>query len=173
MPPKKKGNGRKTNTKKGNKSSNNRHSSAAARAPSNNANDPASAIEGDIPDMSGFERRNPNLPDNYSSVYHRYKDATKRFFTYMEKQAEVLGLGNLLDSTNLSVNTLMTIADGMHDDGRTMGPLALRDLKMSIQIRFRVAKSVFGGGGFRSPTFSHHIELLLDCPREASQGCHT
>ena len=40
----------------------------------------------------------------------------------MEKQAEYIGkcLDNLLDSTNLSVNTLMTIADGMHDDGHTM-----------------------------------------------------
>ena len=152
MPPKPKGNGQKTNKKK----KGNKPNSSATRAPSANA--PTGVFDGAIPDMSGFERRNPINPDDYPTVYQRYKDATKRFFAYMKKQATARGV--ITAESELSVNTLVTIVDEMHDAGHTMDPLALRDLKMSIRIRSRVAKSVFGGG---DSGHQHLLTVLIYC----------
>ena len=166
MPPKKIG--RKTNKKKGNKAS---RSSSATTPPtySTAANNGTAAA---LPDMSEFERRTPIHPDDYPTVYQRYKNATKRFFVYMEKQARVVGAGIASDESIMSVNTLMNIADQMDSEGRTIDPMALKDLKLAIRVRSRVAKSLFGGG---DSGHQHFLAVLTYCwtildklPKEAS-----
>jgi hypothetical protein len=193
MPPKKKGSGRKTNKKKGNKSKSSSTSSGGSgesmslpRLPSiinnnnnnnsannNRRNNSSRAFEGVLPDLSGFTRRNPIHPYDYPTVYQRYKNATKRFVAYMEKQAHAFGASLLPDKTKMSVSTLLTIADRMHCDGHTMDPLALKDLKLMIRIRSRVANSVFGGG---DPGHKYFLKALIYCwtilvklPKEAAQ----
>lgn len=165
MPPKKKV--QKTNKKK--KGSQGRSSgsgggSSATPSASQNGRTAGSAFVGSLSNMNGFQRRNPIHPDEYPTVYRRYKDATKRFFACMEKQA--LAAGVLLPSSSectktfMSVNTLIIIADYMENEQCTMDPLALKDLKLTIHIRTRVAKSVFGGG---DSGHKHFLTVLKYC----------
>jgi hypothetical protein len=149
MPPKKIG--RKTNKKKGNKSS---RSSSATTPPTNSTSTAAhdNGAAAALPDMSGFERPNPIHPDDYPTVYQRYKNATKRFFAYMEKQASAAGAGIVSDeSIMLSVNTLMNIADQMDSKGCTMDPMS------SDQV-------IIWRGRFWASTFVGCIDILLDRP---------
>ncbi len=174
MPPKKKkGSGRKTNKKKGgsvasvplprlppiNSANNNRHRSSRE-------------FEGVLPDLSGFERRHPIHPYDYPTVYQRYKNATKRFVTYMEKQARAFGASILPEKTKMSVSMLLTVADRMNGDGSAVDPLALKDLKLTIRIRSRVAKSVFGGGDTGHNYFLKALiycwTILVKLPKEAT-----
>lgn len=186
MPSKKKGGGRKSNKKKGNrsKSSSSPGGSASTASiplprlpPINSANNNIRNhlyrdFEGILPDLRGFERRNPIHPDDYPTVYQRYKNATKRFLAYMEKQARAFGACMLPDKTKMSVNTLLTVADRMNCEGRATDPLALRDLKLTIRIRSRVAKSVFGGGDSGHKYFLKALiycwTILVKLPREAT-----
>jgi hypothetical protein len=108
--------------------------------------------------MKGFERRNPINPDEYPTVYQRYKDATKRFIAYMENQARAFGI--LSGNSKIFVQHLMIVADHMDNEGCTVDPLALTDLKLTIRIRTRVAKSVFGGG---DSGHKHFLTVLNYC----------
>ncbi len=142
MPPKKKGgNGRKTNKKKGNRGASTSSSAGSATAtpmpvprfpPINSANN-GPALKGTLPNMKGFERRNPINPDDYPTVYQRYKDATKRFIAYMEKQARAFGI--LSENNKIFVKHLTIVADHMDNEGCTVDALALTDLKLTIRIR--------------------------------------
>lgn len=147
MPPKRKG--RLTNNKKKNRHGGNTRPSATTFSEGVAS---GTVLEGTAPSLIGFERRSP-LHEDYPTVYRRYKDATRRFFQYMEKQG-------VPEGCTMSVNTLMIIADRMHEENCTIDPLALRDLKLSIRIRSRVAKSVFGGG---DSGHKHLLTVLVYC----------
>ena len=148
MPSTKKGNGRKSSKKKGNKRSSRNSGAVPSQASTTSA---ASALlrvraldAATPPDMSGFERHNPIHPDDFPTIYQRYKDATKHFFAYMEKQARAMCVHP--ETTEMSGNALMIIADHMDDEGCTIDPLILKDLKLAILIRSRVVKYMYGGG---------------------------
>lgn len=153
MPPKK--NGRQTNNKKKqNRGAGHGKTSRPTANPPNRGGETTDgpALEGTLPSMSEFQRRSP-IHQDYPTVYQRYKDATRRFIAYMEKQG-------IPEGCTMSVNTLMIIADQMQEERRTVDPLALKDLKLSIRIRSRVAKSLFGGG---DSGHKHLLTVLVYC----------
>lgn len=64
----------------------------------------------------------------------------------MEKQARAMCV--LPETDEMSGNALMIIADHMDNEGCTIDPLTMKDLKLTILIRSRVAKYVYWRGGF-------------------------
>ena len=120
---------------------------------STNVNIEGNLLRGKAPNFDKFERRQA-LQENYKSVYSRYKDATNRFFQYMIQQTpeDVRG--------KPSVNALVVAADWMVEQGHPMDAMILKDLKLAIRIRSRVAKSVYGGG---DSSHKHFISVLVYC----------
>ncbi|KAG7370956.1 hypothetical protein IV203_019526 [Nitzschia inconspicua] len=168
MPPKKKG--RQTNNKKKNRGAGHGRSSQPTQSAPARPSRPAPIGPMSVqtpPDMSEFERRNQQLHQDYPTVYRRYKDATRRFFNYMEKQG-------VPEGSTMSVNTIMAIADKMYEEGRVVDPMALKDLKLAIRVRNRVARSVYRGG---DSGHQHLLAVLVYCwtvletlPRSSTKG---
>ncbi|KAL3936279.1 MAG: hypothetical protein SGBAC_008374 [Bacillariaceae sp.] len=135
---------------------------------------PEHALEGSAPSYQGFSTE--ALHENYPSIYARYKAATNRVFQYMQDHAPSK---NSEESKNhdrilMNVNSLVTAADWMEENHHAMDPSILKDLKLAIRVRSRVAKSVFGGGdsGHR-----HLLTVLVYCwrvlaslPKSKEQG---
>jgi hypothetical protein len=152
MPPKKKGHA--TNKKK-----KKRNHATCGPMPSNNNNNMAgrvqqidgSALRGKAPDMQRF-CKDP-LHQELPTVYRRYKDATRDFVHYMKMRG--IENGSFSEDESMSVNNLLTIADQMEADRYDVDSKALKDLKLAIRLRSRVARSVFGGGD------AGHRHLLL------------
>ena len=112
-----------------------------ATSSSNSGEIPASVLKGTIPDFSGVDQSNINA--NYSSLYKRYKLATQRFINYMRVNTP----DSVVDSKQKDIiSFLLTAADWMAESRHVLDPVVWKDLKMSIRVRSRVSKSIFGGG---------------------------
>ncbi len=75
------------------------------------------------------------------------------------------------DNHKLSSDTLMNIAEQMDSEGRTMDPLALRDLRLTIRMRSHAAK-LYGGGDSGHDYFLSVLNycrtILVKLPKEAT-----
>ena len=116
------------------------------------SSDPSTLIKGRIPDLDGAQNSSSNSP-NCPTIYTRYKDATRRFLEYMR--------GNVpSDESATDINFLLAAAEHMRETNRPVDRCALRDLRLCIRMRRRVADSMFGGGdaGHR-----HFVQVLVFC----------
>jgi len=150
----KKKQGRKTNKKKGGGGG----TSAARRITNNNdgtthSNEPSALLKGEIPDFGNMNH--PVTKHNYSTIYARYKSATRRFLQYMRGNVPKEEIGD--DTT---CNFLLTAADWMIANSHILDINIMRDLKLCIRMRNRVAKSMFGGGDSGHKYF---LEVLIYC----------
>ena len=144
----KKKQGRKTNKKKGGGGGGNRSNGNGA-----SATDPSALLKGEIPDFGSI---NPITKKDYSSIYSSYKSATRRFLQYMRDNVPE----NLVEDDDTSVNFLLTAADWMSSHSHVLDPYVMKDLKLCIRMRNRVAKSVFGGGDAGHKYF---LQVLVYC----------
>ena len=127
--------------KKKNKGGAPRGANNNATSSSNSGEIPASVLKGTIPDFSGVDQSNINA--NYSSLYKRYKLATQRFISYMRVNTP----DSVVDSKQKDIiSFLLTAADWMAESRHVLDPVVWKDLKMSIRVRSRVSRSIFGGG---------------------------
>ncbi|KAK1738247.1 Kazal-like domain-containing protein [Skeletonema marinoi] len=124
---------RKTNKKKGGGSGG---SNGAKRG--GVTHNPSSLIKGEIPDFGNIH---PVTKSNYSSIYSCYKSATRRFLKFMRDNVPT----SLIED-DTSCNFLLTAADWMSANSQILDPNVMKDLKLCIRMRNRVAKSMFGGG---------------------------
>jgi hypothetical protein len=155
----KKKQGRKTNKKKGGggggaRRPNNGGSNVNVASHSGNIN-PSSLLQGEIPDFGDNTDVNPIAKGNFSTIYTRYKAATRRFLEYMRDSVPKEEIKD-----DKSCNFLLTAADWMSANSHVMDPNIMKDLKLCIRIRNRVAKSVFGGGDVGHKYF---LEVLVYC----------
>ena len=143
MPPKRRTNNKKKNKNKGQfghgrdrrQTNSNQGSNAGAGAASNATID----LKGKVPEFWENLKRG-KLHQAFPTVYSRYKKATTRFFEYMEKVCpSEMGKGK-------STNSLMAASDVLANTGHIMDRSILKDLKLAICMRTKVAKSVYGGG---------------------------
>ena len=141
---------RKSNKKKG--GGGNGAKSRGTVASSSTATDPSALLKGGIPDFGSIH---PITKRNYSSIYSCYKSATHRFLQYMRDNVPK----NLIDG-DTSVNFLLTAADWMSSQSHVLDPYVIRDLKLCIRMRNRVAKSMFGGGDAGHKYF---LQVLVYC----------
>ena len=125
----------------GNSSTNNASSSS-----------PSTILKGDIPE---FGERSKSIRGNYQSLYSRYKSATRRFLDYMRTNVPQDIIGG-----DASVNFLLTAADWMAETSHAIEPIILKDLKLCIRMRTRVAQSMFGGGDVGHKYF---LDILVYC----------
>ena len=125
----------------GNSSTNNASSSS-----------PSTILKGDIPE---FGERSKSIRGNYQTLYSRYKSATRRFLDYMRTNVPQDIIGG-----DASVNFLLTAADWMAETSHTVEPIILKDLKLCIRMRTRVARSMFGGGDVGHKYF---LDILVYC----------
>ena len=114
-----------------------------ARTNANNAASSSSSsslplLKGTVPN---FGRRPTSIHDNHRTLYSRYKSATARFIKYMQTHTP-----DDIKENDRSINWLSTAAEWMEESQHTLDPIVLKDLKLCICIRSRVAKSSFGGG---------------------------
>ena len=116
--------------------------------------DPSTLIKGEVPDFRQDSASRANV-GNYATVYARYKTATRRFLDYMRTHVPE----DVVDDAG-AVNFLLPAVDWMRARDHAIDPAVLRDLKLCIRMRRRVADSVFGGGdeGHR-----HFLEVLVFC----------
>jgi len=145
---------RKSNKKKGgggNGAKSRGTSSAVASSPTV-ITDPSALLQGEIPD---FGTIHPITKRNYSSIYSCYKSATHRFLQYMRDNVPK----DLIDG-DTSVNFLLTAADWMSSQSHVLDPSIMRDLKLCIRMRNRVAKSMFSGG---DDGHKYFLQVLVYC----------
>jgi len=121
---------------------------------SNNASSSSSStiLKGDIPE---FGERSKSIRKNYQTLYSRYKSATRRFLDYMRTHVPQDIIGG-----DASVNFLLTAADWMAETSHAVDPIILKDLKLCIRMRTRVAQSMFGGGDVGHKYF---LDVLVYC----------
>lgn len=141
---------RKSNKKKSGGGNNGAKSRVASSSPT--VTDPSALLKGEIPDFGSIE---PITKRNYSSIYSCYKSATHRFLQYMRDNVPK----NLIDG-DTSVNFLLTAADWMSSQSHVLDPYVMRDLKLCIRMRNRVAKSMFGGG---DDGHKYFLQVLVYC----------
>ncbi len=116
-----------------------------------------SCLEGERPSnfKEYIDRRRQDIQDNFKTFYVRYKEATKRFIDYMINETPDYVGGN-----RKSVNFVVVAADWMAESDFVLDPSILKDLKLSIRMRSRAAKSVFGGG---DAGHAHLLSCLVYC----------
>jgi len=106
-----------------------------------------------------IDRRRQDIQDKCPSFYLRYKEATKRFMDYMIQKTPKYVEGN-----RKSVNFIVVAADWMADSATSgsfvLNPSILKDLKISIRMRSKAAKSSFGGG---DAGHEHLLSCLVYC----------
>jgi len=115
---------------------------------------PSNLIKGKHPNFKEFERVQA-LQDNYPTLYTRYKTATKRFFTYMMENTPVHVRGE-----KETVDSLCIAAAWMDDQNHCLKPSIMKDLRLAIRLRSRVAKSLYGGG---DAGHNHFLLTLTYC----------
>jgi len=142
---------RKSNKKKGG-GGNGAKSRGTSVASSPTVTDPSALLKGEVPDFGSIH---PITKRNYSSIYSCYKSATHRFLQYMRDNVPK----NLIDG-DTSVNFLLTAADWMSSQSHALDPYVMRDLKLCIRMRNRVAKSMFGGG---DDGHKYFLQVLVYC----------
>ena len=132
---------------RGGGNSSNKHNNASSSSSS-----PSTLLKGEIPD---FGERSKAIRGNYQTLYSRYKSATRRFLGYMRKNVpqEIIG-------GDASVNFLLSAAEWMAESSHAVDPIILKDLKLCIRMRTRVAQSMFGGG---DAGHKHFLDVLIYC----------
>eukprot|EP00956_Cyclotella_meneghiniana_P042170 scaffold248385_cov69-Cyclotella_meneghiniana.AAC.1 len=110
-------------------------------------------LKGEIPN---FGQRSKANRQNFHTLYSRYKVATKRFVEYMRKHVPE----ELIEGEENQVIFLLAAADWMAATSFNIDPCVVRDLKLSIRMRKRVAQSYFGGG---DATHKYFIDILVYC----------
>ena len=127
---------------------------------------------GRSPHLEDFQTIQQKLKNDYSDIYSRYKAATKRFTDYMKEKTP-----SSLVTDGSSVNFLIQAADWMYKTNHTMDVSILRDLKLAIRVRTRVAKSIFGGGDGGHKYFLEVLTfcwtILVKLPRSSSSSSAT
>ena len=114
-----------------------------------------STLEGKAP-TQWEELKHVVLNPEFPTVYSRYKKATNRFIEYMAKSCpSEMGQGG-----SRSTSSLLAAVDWMAGTGHIMERSVLRDLKLAIRIRTRVAKSVYVGGDAGHKYF---LNVLIYC----------
>jgi hypothetical protein len=113
-----------------------------------------SNLEGKVPTQ--WEELKHVLNPEFPTVYSRYKKATNRFIEYMTKICP----SEMGEGGSRSTSSLLAAADWMAGTGHGMERSVLRDLKLAIRIRTRVAKSVYGGG---DAGHKHFLNVLIYC----------
>ena len=121
--------------------------SRSNRAGKSNADD--TLLRGDVP---AFDARS-GAGASYQSLYTRYKSATERFLRFMKSTVP-----EDLQSDNVSF--LLSGADWMAENETEVPAFVLADLRLSIRMRKRVAKSFFDGG---DGGHKHFLEILVYC----------
>ena len=147
----------KTNKKK--KGGNNRGPGAAGQSAETNRPIPAAPANERIePSEAVLPQENTTTPPNplgYESIYVRYKDATRRF-----KE----GLRSMVPDKIFQgdyVQSLANAVDYLHDNQKTnITDSLLRDLKLAIRVRRRVAKNHHRGG---DEGHSYFLSMLVYC----------
>ena len=145
----KKGKGRKaTNKNKGK-----RGGGGGPRGVQSPSSDPSTLIKGTVPD---FDDVAPSTVRNYTTIYARYKAATRRFLNYMKANVpdDIVGDGSS------GINFLLPAAEYLRDRRKSIDPRVLRDLRLCIRMRRKVADSVFGGGDAGHKYF---LQVLVFC----------
>ena len=102
-----------------------------------------------------IDRHHQGIQDNFPTFYVRYKEATKRFMDYMIHETP-----DYVEGSRKSVNFIVVAADWMAESNFVLNPSILKDLKISIRMRSRAAKSVFGGG---DAGHAHLLSCLVYC----------
>lgn len=138
MPHGKKKIGARPNNKKQKRGAN-RNSAARTTAPSsgNLPLTPEHALKEVAPSYHEFLKDEEPLHESYPT----YKAATNRVFQYMQENSP-----ESIHNNKMTVNSLVTIADWMVDNDYPVDRKFLKDLKLAIRVRARVARSTFGGG---------------------------
>ncbi|KAL7543356.1 hypothetical protein ACHAXR_013109 [Thalassiosira sp. AJA248-18] len=153
-----KGKGRNNKKKKGGgaRGSGNSTKNASSSSSSSSSSPGATLLKGEIPN---FGERSKAIRANYQTLYSRYKSATRRFLDYMRKNVpqDIIG-GD--DAAASSVNFLLAAADWMAESSHVVDPIILKDLKLCIRMRTRVAQSMFGGGDVGHKYF---LDVLVYC----------
>lgn len=151
MPPKRKRNNKK---KKGSRFHNVGSSGKSKPPASASSQSSERAVEGDVPkEWLDWDRKASN--SNLQTIYYRYKQATNRFMRYMMEACPDDVLGGRFD-----INSLPIAADHMEETQHALDPSVIRDLKLAIRMRTRVAKSFYGGG---DAGHQHFLQVLTYC----------
>ena len=158
MPPKRRNNKKKNRGKaKGDHKRSNTTASLSTLAQQNaaafsNSADDAVKLKGKRPTLwENKKEREKALHEEYPTIYSRYKNATKRFIGYMETACPS-EMGN---DHQHSTNSLLAATDYLVATNHVIDNSILKDLKLAIRIRSRVAKSVYGGGDAGHKYFLH------------------
>ena len=173
----KKGKGRKTN--KGKRGGGGGSSSAGGAtntsSSSSASSNPSTLIKGQVPDFGTHNNTasaaagttsSATYPNsNYPTIYARYKSATRRFLEYIRRNVPndiIIARDNNADegTATTGINFLLPAVDWMRAHNHAIDAKILRDLRLCIRMRRRVADSVFGGGdeGHR-----YFLEVLVFC----------
>lgn len=99
-----------------------------------------------IPSFEASQHTEKLLPDDYQTVYSRYKAATKRVFEYLEAYAREKNNLENDEPMAMHVDSLVIAADWMAESNIPVDSDILKDLKFAIRVRSKVARNVYGGG---------------------------
>ncbi len=155
MPQKRRNNNKKKNKSKGKFGGRPKGpiTSNIGSAAASNTDSKATRLKGEAPKF--WENlKQGNLQQAFPTVYARYKNATKRFQNYMKNACP----SEMEDG--VTANSLMAASDVLVNTGHVMDRSILKDLKLSIRIRSRVATSVYGGGDAGHKYF---LDVLTYC----------
>ena len=153
------GGGRSSSGKGGSVTRNNKNDRLHSKSPTVTKYDPPSKLkeyqERYNKESADFLLKEEALP----TMFSRYKAATKRFVEYMVDSVPESVQGN-----RKSVNFLYTAVDWMiissENNDFVLDASILKDLKLAIRVRARVAKSFFGGG---DGGHKHFLQVLQHC----------
>jgi len=161
MPPKKKkGRPKKTNKKKkgNNRAKNSQATNLSSNAKSSNGIGKRSrrskVLEGELPNFQEFESRSI-LSERKATIYTRYKQATKRFVTYMMENTPVEVRGERVTADSIAI-----AADWMYEQKHALPPSILKDLKLAIRLRAKVSKTFYKDG---DAGHQHFLLVLSYC----------
>jgi len=161
MPPKRSKNANKKKNKNRNKNNQNRTKkgnggSIATGVNSGKQKTSQYNTKGDIPEEWTGQKWHQGPKETLSTVYSAYKAATNRFVKYMMNQCPKSVFGQ-----EHTANSLVPAADWMKETQHVIEDRSvLKDLRLAIVMRRRVAKSVYGGG---DAGHLHFLRVLMYC----------
>eukprot|EP00557_Chaetoceros_sp_GSL56_P013675 CAMPEP_0176479332 /NCGR_PEP_ID=MMETSP0200_2-20121128/1684_1 /TAXON_ID=947934 /ORGANISM="Chaetoceros sp., Strain GSL56" /LENGTH=932 /DNA_ID=CAMNT_0017875371 /DNA_START=150 /DNA_END=2948 /DNA_ORIENTATION=+ len=159
MPPKNKRQSTKKNKKKGNTTASNNEAPPNSNRSTKqyDVNEKDFLFPGGLPDnFHEYEDgRKKSIQASYTSVYTRYKKATREFVNFMIQNTPEWVAGN-----RNSVDFLLTAAEWMVENRFEIHANVMRDLKLAIRLRKRVGESLYGGGDVGHKYF---IDILVFC----------
>lgn len=155
MPPKNKRQSAKKNKKKG--KSGNGAGNGAQSIKQKNVNEKDYLLPGGLPEnfQEYEDRRKKSIRASYTSVYTRYKKATRDFVNFM-----IANTPEWVSRNRNSVDFLLTAAEWMVENRFEIHPTVMKDLKLAIRLRKRAGESIFGGG---DQGHKYFIDILVFC----------